>query len=76
MVRTPVPLPKAMKIPAAKKAVDEEWDKLENKRAWDITKMRSKKSVQAEAKRKGKKVHFGSLMALCHMKHAELEEFL
>ena len=30
-------LPQAMKIPAAKAAVDKEWEKLEKILAWDIT---------------------------------------
>ena len=34
---------KAMKIPAAKAAVDKEWEKLEKIPAWDLTKVRSKK---------------------------------
>ena len=56
-----------MKIPAAKAAVDKEWEKLEKIPAWDITK------VIDEAKTKGIKVHFASLMDICHLKNAELE---
>ena len=37
-----VPMPQAMKIPAAKAAVDKEWEKLEKIPAWDLTKVRSK----------------------------------
>ena len=33
----------AMKIPAAKAAVDKEWEKLEKIPAWNLTKVRSKK---------------------------------
>ena len=40
-----VPMPQAMKIPAAKAAVDKEWEKLEMIPAWDLTKVRSKKRV-------------------------------
>ena len=36
-------MPQAMKIPAAKAAVDKEWEKLEKIPAWDLTKVRSKK---------------------------------
>ena len=43
-----IPLPQAMKIPAAKAAVDKEWEKLEKIPAWDLTKVRSKKEVIAE----------------------------
>ena len=35
------PMPQAMKIPAAKAAVDEEWEKLEKIPAWDLTKVSS-----------------------------------
>ena len=38
-----MPMPQAMKIPAAKAAVDKEGEKLEKIPAWDLTKVRSKK---------------------------------
>ena len=41
--------------------------------AWNLTKVRSKKEVIDETGTKGAKVHFGSLMDLCHLKNAELE---
>ena len=62
-----------MKIPAAKAAVDKEWEKLEKIQAWNLTKVRSKKEVIDEARTKGAKVHFASLMDICHSKNAELE---
>ena len=62
-----------MKIPAAKAAVDKLWEKLEKIPAWDLMKVRSKKEVIDEARTKGAKVHFASLMDLCHLKNAELE---
>ena len=43
-----------------------EWEKLEKISAWDLTKVRSKKEVIDEAK-----VHFASLMDICHLKKAE-----
>ena len=66
-------MPQAMKIPAAKAAVDKEWEKLEKIPPWDMTKVRSKKEVIDEARTKGAKVHFASLMDICHLKNAELE---
>ena len=60
----------AMKIPAAKDAVDEEWEKLPT---WDLTKVRSKSEVVDEARTKGAKNHFPSQMDICHQKNAELE---
>ena len=58
----------AMKIPAAKAAVDKEWEKLEKILAWNLTKVRSEKEVIDEASTKGAKVHFASLMDICHLK--------
>ena len=67
------PVPQAMKIIAAKAAVDKEWEKLEKIPAWNLTKVRSKKEVIDEARTKGVKVHFASLMDIFHLKNAELE---
>ena len=68
-----IPMPQAMKIPAAKAAVDKEWEKLEKISAWNLTKVRSKKEVIDEARASGATVHFASLMDICHLKNAELE---
>ena len=62
-----------MKIPAAKAAVDKEWEKLGKIPACDLTKVRSKSEEIDEARTKGAKVHFASLMDICHLKNAELE---
>ena len=62
------PMPQAMKIPAAKAAVDKEWEKLEKILAWDLTKVRSKSEVVDEARTSGAKVHFASLMDISHLK--------
>ena len=45
-----IPMPQAMKIPAAKAAVDKEWEKLEKISAWNLTKVKSKKEVIEEAR--------------------------
>ena len=68
-----IPMPQAMKILAAKAAVDKEWEKLEKIAAWNLTKVRSKKEVIDEARMSGATVHFASLMDICHLKNAELE---
>ena len=47
--------------------------KMEIISAWNLTKVRSKKEVIDEARTKGAKVHFASLMDICHLKNAELE---
>ena len=68
-----IPMREAMKIPAAKAAVDKEWEKLEKFSAWNLTKVRSKKEVIDEARTSGAKIHFASFMDICHLKNAELE---
>ena len=60
-----IPMPQAMKIPAAKAAVDKEWRKF---RRGTLTKARSKKEVIDEARTSGATVHFASLMDICHLK--------
>ena len=62
-----------MKIPAATAAMDKEWENLENIPAWDLTKVRSKSEVIDEARTKGAKVHFASLMDIGQLKNTEME---
>ena len=61
-------MPQALKFPAAKAAVDKEWEKLEKFSAWNLTKVRSKSKVIDEARMSGATVHFASLMDTCHLK--------
>ena len=66
-----IPMPRALKIPDAK----QQWKK--NRKSWRNTgmadtKLRNKKEVIEEARKKGRKVHFASLMDLCHLKNSEL----
>ena len=68
-----IPMPQAMKIPVAMAAVDKECENVEKISAWNLTKVRSKKEVIDEARTKGGKVHFASLMDICHLKNGELE---
>ena len=67
------PMPQAMKTPDAKAEVEKEWEKLEKILASQLTKVRNKKEVIDEAKTKGRKDHFVSLMDLCHLENSELE---
>ena len=67
------PMPSSIKKPDAKAAVEKEWEKLEKIPAWQLTKVRNKKEVINEARTSGAKVHFASLMDICHLKNAELE---
>ena len=71
-----IPMPQAMKIPDAKAAVDKEWKKLETIPAWQLGNVKSKKEVFLEAQRDKNKVHFATLMDICHLKNAELEPII
>ena len=73
LVHKYIPMPQAMKIPAAEAAVDKEWEKLEKIPAWNLAEVKSKKKVIDEARTSGATVHFASLMDICHLKNAELE---
>ena len=66
-----IPMPQAMKIPAAKAAVDKEWEKLEKFSAWNLAKVRSESEVIDEARTSGATVRFASLMDICHLKNDE-----
>ena len=68
-----IPMLQVMKILATKAPVDKEWETLEKIPAWNLTKVRSKKEVIDEARAKGARVHFASLMVIRHLKNAELE---
>ena len=63
----------SFEVPAAKAAVDKEWEKVEKISAWNLTKVRSEKEGIDEARTSGATVHFASLTDMCHLKNAELE---
>ena len=61
-------MPQAIKIPAAKAAVDKGMGKIGKISAWNLTKVESKKKVSDEARTAGATVHVASLMDKCHLK--------
>ena len=63
----------AMKIPDVKAAAEKERKKLEITPAWQLTKVRNKNEVIAEARHKGKTVNIASLIDLCHLTNSELD---
>ena len=73
LVRKFIPMPQALKKPKAKGAVEKVWEKLKKILAWQLTKVRNKNEVIAEARNEGKTVHFASLMDLSHLKNSGLE---
>ena len=68
-----IPMPQAIKIPAAKAAVDKEMGQNWRKIGVELDKVESKKQVIDEATTKGAQVHFASLVDICHLKNVELE---
>ena len=44
------------------------------KKTWNAERVRLRAEVIAEADQKKVSVHFGRLMDLCHLKHAELDK--
>ena len=73
LVRKFIPMLQAFKIPKAKEAVEQGSGKLETIPAWQLTKVRNKNEVIAEARNEGRTVHFASSMDLCHLINSELE---
>ena len=73
LVHTLIATRQAMKIPDAKGSVDKEGKKLETIPACDLEEVKSKKEVMLEAHRDNNKVHFATLMDICHFKNAKLE---
>ena len=66
-------MPQAMKIPDANAAVENNGKTFEKIPAWQLTKVRNKNEVIADARNEGRTVHMVSLMDLCHLKNSELE---
>ena len=63
--------------PKAKQALGDEWRKLIYKReSFDMKGVQEKSKVKADAIRDGRKIHLGTLMPLCHVKHSELMDAL
>ena len=62
------------RTPAAKAAMDKEWQKLVDKSCWLHSKVREFRGVSAEAIRKGVKTHFGRIFEICSIKGDELPE--
>ena len=68
-----IPMPQVLKNSRCKGGSGKELEKLEKIPAWDLTKVINKKEVIDEARNKERKVHFASLMDICHLKNSELE---
>ena len=62
----------AFRIPAAKAAILKEWDKLHKRDTWLIETVCEYDEIKNKAIKEKRKVHFGTLMPLCHQKNSEL----
>ena len=67
-----IPMSQAMKIPAAKAAVDKKWEKWRKFRRGTSRKSEVRKRWSMK-QASGAQIHFASLMDVCHLKNAELE---
>ena len=63
-----------MKIPAARPALEKEWNALEKIRCWDLDSVEEYDAVRNNATRDGRTVHFGRVFALSTLKGSELPE--
>ena len=73
LVRKLIRMPQVVKILDAMTVVDKEWKKLETIPACPLEQVKSKNDVFLEARKKKNKVHFTTLMDICHLENAELE---
>ena len=58
LVHTPIAIDKALKIPAARAALEKEWKKLEGRTAWLLNTVREYDDVESEARKQNRNVHF------------------
>ena len=68
-----IPMPQAIKNSSSKGSSGQGMGKIGANFGVEPDKVRSKKEVIDEARTTGAKVHFASLMDICHLKNAELE---
>ena len=69
-----IPMPQALKNTRCEGCSGKRMRKLEKIPGWHLTKVRNKKKMIDEARNKGRKVHFASLMDHCHLKNVELRQ--
>ena len=62
------------RTPAAKKAMDAEWENLRSKTAWLEEQVREFDDVSGEPSKNQKKVHFGRIFEMCTEKGSELPD--
>jgi hypothetical protein len=73
LVARPVSRKEIESNPNAKAAMNNEWDRLKEKKVWNETVVRDMSDVAAEAKRDMKEIQFGWLFGVCVEKNWELK---
>ena len=72
MIHTAIDPSKVNYIPKARDAVEKEWKELFDLHSFALDEMEEREKVSFYSDEIGKPVHFGSVRALCHEKHSEL----
>jgi hypothetical protein len=73
-VAQPISRKEVARIPAAKAAMQVEWDRLFQKQVWDIASVAEWSDVAEKARKDNETVDFGYVFGICVLKNAELPE--
>ena len=65
MVAKPITRKEVAKIPRAKAAMDEEWERLRKKEVWDLSTVEEWSKVASKARAEGREVAFGYVFGIC-----------
>ena len=76
LIHQPVSIPKALRIPKVREALDKEWQKLDKGRVWFMDTVAEKKEVEAKCQKNGIECEFCNVMELRHNKNNEFEYLL
>ena len=68
-----IPTPQAIKIPVAKAAVDKEVEEARNDSSRAVCQCKEQKKNYSGSTKRERRVHFATLMDICHLKNSESE---
>ena len=74
LVARPVGKKELLSNPAAKAAMDKEWQRLKDQEVWDMDSVSEWSDVAATARRDGKDIQLGYIFGFCVEKNSELRE--
>ena len=66
LIHQPVSIPKALRIPKVREALDKEWQKLDKGRVWFMDTVAEKKEVEAKCQKNGIECEFCNVIELRH----------